>query len=234
MEGHALTNLAGQPMEVDLCYSCQGLWLDRHENLRLSPQAVIELFKALHAHRTDERRPLAHRMGCPRCERPLAQGYDLVRSGRYVTYRCPQQHGRFSTFASFLVEKGFVRHMTHAEVKDLALRVQAIDCSNCGAPVDLRKDAACPHCRTALSLLDPDAVHQALAGYQAAANRQAAAQATPSSSIADTLVALERERSAAQRERSLGHFTRGDDIREMTAGDVLLAGVSLVVGMLSS
>ena len=73
-------------VELDLCFACQGIWLDHRENLKLHPQAVVELFALLHQHRTDERRPLQHHLTCPRCVRPLSQGYDMVRSGRYMVY----------------------------------------------------------------------------------------------------------------------------------------------------
>ena len=47
-------------VELDLCFACQGIWLDHRENLKLHPQAVVELFALLHQHRTDERSPLKH------------------------------------------------------------------------------------------------------------------------------------------------------------------------------
>ncbi|MGL6205395.1 MAG: hypothetical protein ACRC2X_13870, partial [Giesbergeria sp.] len=120
MEIHRFTARSGQPLELDICYACQGLWIDQNENLQLPGEAVVELFRLLHEHRSAERRPLQSAMACPRCTRSLAQGFDVVRSGRYMTYRCASRHGRFSTFASFMVEKGFVRHMTTAEITDLA------------------------------------------------------------------------------------------------------------------
>ncbi len=146
MEVHRFTAHTGQALEIDVCYACQGLWLDHSENLQLPPAAVVELFRLLHAHRSDQRHPLQARMDCPRCSRTLAQGFDVVRTGRYMTYRCASRHGRFSTFSSFMVEKGFVRHMTPIEVQDLAQRVGAVYCTSCGAPVDIRKDHACPYC----------------------------------------------------------------------------------------
>ena len=162
MEAHRFTSNQGHTLELDICFACQGLWFDRHENLKLSPQSVVELFRLLHEHRTDQHQPLAESMACPRCNTSLAKGYDVVRSGRYMVYRCGRQHGRFSTFSSFMVEKGFVRHMTRPEIDDLAKRVGAIYCTSCGAPVDIRKDHACPYCRAAFSLIDPQAVVRAM------------------------------------------------------------------------
>lgn len=225
----------GHTLELDICYACQGLWFDRHENLKLTPEAVVELFRLLHEHRNAQHHPLSAKLACPRCVRPLDKGFDVVRSGRYITYRCAGQHGRFSTFSSFMVEKGFVRHMTRPEIDDLAQRVGAIYCTSCGAPVDIRKDHACPYCKAAFSLIDPQAVVRALEGYaQASAQAKAGVARTSSADIGDALVALERERSRADRERQQGSFARADDaVLGLSTGDLLAAGVSLVWRVLS-
>lgn len=49
MEAHTLASLAGGTLELDLCFSCHGIWFDPQENLKLSPAAVVELFRLLHA-----------------------------------------------------------------------------------------------------------------------------------------------------------------------------------------
>lgn len=199
MQSQALPGNDGQGVELDLCFQCQGLWIDPQENLKLAPGAVAELFKLLHEQRAAARQALAATVHCPRCNGALTQGFDLVRSGRYVTYRCTQGHGRFSAFSSFMIEKGFVRQLTRPEIDDIARRVAVIHCSSCGAPVDLRKDHACPHCRAAFSLLDPKAVEQALQGYaRAVVSKQSA---DPASALADALVTLERDRQRALREQ---------------------------------
>jgi hypothetical protein len=197
MEVHVLPSVNGDTVELDLCYHCHGLWFDPQENLKLAPAAVVELFRALHAHRDEVRQPLAAKLDCPRCNSTLTQGFDVVRSGRYMTYRCAKKHGRFSTFSSFMIEKGFVRLLTRPEIDDIARRVAVIHCTSCGAPVDLRKDHACPHCRSAFSLIDPQAVEQALKGYAAAANGAASIKMPE---LADALVMVERDRQRALRE----------------------------------
>lgn len=198
MQPYVLRNNAGVEMELDLCHGCHGIWFDGQESLRMSPEGVIGLFRDLHAHRDDAHTPLAKSMSCPRCRRGLVEGVDVVKSGRYFTYRCPQRHGRFATFASFMIEKGFVRQLTQPEIADLAERVKVISCTNCGAPVDLRKDHACTYCRSALSLLDPQAVAKALEGYQRKA-QQAHAGPQPLG-LAEALVSIERDRERAKRE----------------------------------
>lgn len=232
MKVHRFTANSGPDIELDICYSCQGMWFDQQESLRLAPPAVVELFRIIHEHRTVGHQPLQPHLACPHCVRPLSRGFDVVRSGRYITYRCPQRHGRFSPFASFMVEKGFVRHMTPAEIHQLAQRVGAIYCTSCGAPVDIRKEHACPYCRAPLSLIDPDAVRKALEGYAQVKSSPAAA---PRPDLADALIRLERDRTRAERERQQRAFTRsdGDDGGGIT-GDLVAAGVALVCSLLGN
>lgn len=217
MEAHRFTSNQGHALELDICFACQGLWFDRHENLKLSPQSVVELFRLLHEHRTDQHQPLAESMACPRCNTSLAKGFDMVRSGRYMIYRCGRQHGRFSSFSSFMVEKGFVRQLNRAEIAALAEKVKTIHCNNCGATVDLRQDHACPFCRSAFSLLDPQAVEKALARYGSRAAQP------PADVAAEVILAserIQRENRKAQQERR-----REDWISE---GELWSAGLAMV------
>lgn len=198
LQVHALPAQYGGMVEIDFCFACHGLWLDQMENLKLAPAAIATMFRQMHRHSDEPRLPLAARLRCPTCRDPLVQGFDIVKSGRYITHRCPRRHGRFSSFSSFMIEKGFVRQLTRPEIADIAAKVGAIHCSACGAPVDLRREDACSHCRTALSLLDPQAVERAL-------NTCAQAPAQPAwgspGDVADAIVALERERARQRREQ---------------------------------
>jgi hypothetical protein len=115
---------------------------------------VVELFRELHMHKDDAQTRWRGRW-IARAAGARWTRVDVVRSGRYVTWRCASRHGRFATFASFMIEKGFVRQLTQPEIADLAARVRVIHCACCGAPIDLRQHDACPYCHAALSLLDP-------------------------------------------------------------------------------
>lgn len=218
--------LAGQRGEVllDLCFACQVLWFDPQENLKLTPAAVVELLRQLHEHRDDARTPLAARLACPRCSTPLQEGFDVVRSGRYVTHRCPNRHGRLATFSSFMVEKGFVRHLTKPEIEDIAARVGSIACTGCGAPVDVRRDDACPHCRSPLALLDPTAVERALAGYAQAARQTGTVSPL---GVADALIMIERDRERARREAQAERFS-GTGGTGLASVDLWAAGIEMV------
>ncbi len=220
----------GSMLELDLCFACQGLWFDPQENTRLAPAAVLQLFALLHEHHGDAHHPLSDRLRCPHCRKDLVKGYDLAQGGRYVTYRCAARHGRFSTFGSFMVEKGFVRHLSTLEIEALARRVGSIACTSCGGTVDIRNDHACPYCRSALALLDPQAVDKALQRHGQAAS-QAASQAANGQSpeaLADALIALERNRTREERERQRERF----EGRREDQFDLVAEGIEFVWSLL--
>ena len=63
--------------------------------------------------------------------------------------------------------------------------------------MDLRKEDACSHCRSALSLLDPQAVEKALQNYAHTSVQRPTAGPT---AVADAIVALAKDRSRSQRD----------------------------------
>ena len=226
MQVHALPAAYKGQVEIDFCFNCHGIWFDQLENLKLAPEAVAMVFKEMHRHREAPLVPLAQRLSCPQCRGTLTQGFDIVRSGRFITHRCESRHGRFSSFASFMIEKGFVRQLTKPEIADIARKVGVISCSSCGAPVDLRKEDACSHCRSALSLLDPQAVERAMETYANASARQAASRPVE---VADALVAMARERSRSQRTEAVA--TQAGLVGAVIAVDLLSLGLNLLSGL---
>jgi hypothetical protein len=147
----------------------------------------------------------------------MIHSQDRVKSGLFNYMRCGQ-HGRFITFSQFMVEKGFVRQLNGAEIKELKARIGTVRCTGCGAPVDIRKESACGHCQAPIAILDPQAVEQALAGYHQAAVKQAS-PADPAV-LAESILFAERERNRSQRERGGG--------LDADIGDLLLDGVAMV------
>jgi len=217
MSSHRFPRKLNGDVELDLCFPCQGIWFDEYESLHLAPAGVIELFKLIHEHRDDLRLPLANPLRCPRCDERMIPSQDRVKSGLFNYLRCGE-HGRFITFGQFMIEKGFVRQLTGAEIKELSVRIGVVRCTGCGAPVDIRRDSACSHCRAPIAILDAQAVGAALAGYQQAALKQSA-PADPTL-LAEAILVSERERSQRQRER--GHGLNAD------IGDLLQDGVAML------
>ena len=91
---------------------------------------------------------------CPRCKARLRRTQDMQRSTRFEYFRCPHDHGRLTTFFDFLKEKDFIRPLTPLQIAELRKNIQVVNCSNCGAPIDLATTSDCGHCGSPLSMLD--------------------------------------------------------------------------------
>lgn len=143
---------------LDFCFPCQVVWFDAFESQQLTPGGILEVFKTLHEERAATRNTLPALLACPRCESRLALTHDLQHTTRFVYFRCEFGHGRLTPFFQFLLEKNFVRPLSGAELSALKAKVRTVQCSNCGAPLDLEHDAACRYCGSPISILDPDAV----------------------------------------------------------------------------
>jgi hypothetical protein len=154
MEVHVLGGQLGRTVEVDLCEPCQSLWFDGRENLQLTPGATLTLFRAIGEHVRKPQAYDAELVKCPRCKARLRRTQDLQRATRFEYFRCPNDHGRLTTFFDFLKEKDFIRPLTPMQINELRKNVQIVNCSNCGAPIDLASGSACAHCRSPLSMLD--------------------------------------------------------------------------------
>jgi hypothetical protein len=172
MKTEALERHDRGAVNVELCFSCACIWFDHAASVELAPAAVISLFKEIHAHRATTRQALAGRMACPRCGDALVLSYDLCKSGRFSYYRCVRGDGRLTPFLQFLREKQFVRSLTPAEIGRVRVQVRQVNCSQCGAPVDLELATECKYCHAPLSLLDPDAVEKAVRMWSEVQNRR--------------------------------------------------------------
>ena len=120
-----------------------------------------------------------------------------------------------------MIEKGFVRQLTGAELMALKARIGVVHCTSCGAPVDIRKDSACTYCQSPIAILDPQAVEKALASYQQAEVKRTTLDPE---ALADAILMAERERGA--RERAAGAEL------DLPIGDLIVSGVGLVAGLL--
>lgn len=201
---------------LDFCFPCQVIWFDEHESTELAPGGVIEVFKMFDAHRVPARNTLPELLDCPRCDSRLALTHDLQRTTHFSYYRCTWGHGRLTPFVQFLLEKNFVRPLSGSELASLQARVQTIQCSNCGAPVDLQKDTSCPYCRSPLAILDPDAIANTLRELNAAELKR-------STIDVDRLVDAMMMRP---------NFERSDSAENRLAGDLVATGIGLVASLL--
>jgi len=148
---------------LDFCFPCQVIWFDTLESQQLTPGGILEIFKTLHVERASTRNSLPALLACPRCHTRLALTHDLQHATHFTYFRCEFGHGRLTPFFQFLLEKNFVRPVTGTELAALRAKVKSVQCSNCGAPLDLDHDSACRYCGSPISILDPDAVAKTVA-----------------------------------------------------------------------
>lgn len=166
MESHTFEAIYGREVTIDLCHRCRAFWFDGHESLQLTPGSVLEIFERIHEHAGDARGAIAESPECPTCRARLVQVVDRRGNTRFTYAECTKRHGRLITFYHFLREKSFIRALEPAELAHLRATVQTVECSNCGAPVNLETDDACPFCRSPLAILDPDQVARMLETLQ--------------------------------------------------------------------
>jgi hypothetical protein len=200
MNTETLAGHLGTSVSIDLCLPCQALWFDTRESLKLSPGAVLKLFRLIGEHALRPRAPAARDPACPRCSARLLMTHDQQRNTRFQYLRCPQDHGRLITFVEFLREKDFIRPLSAQQIEELRQSVQVVNCSNCGAPIDLTKSTSCAHCGSALSMLD-----MKQAGALVAELRESE---QPARSI-DPALPLELERARRDVEAAFASFERG-------------------------
>ena len=208
-------------LDLDLCFDCHALWFDAHESAQLTPGAVITLFRLIHEHDGTPGRPAGDRMPCPRCRTRLALTHDLQRTQRIVYHRCPQGHGRFTSFLQFLREKEFVRDLTVAEIERLRATVTQVRCSSCGAPVDIAREARCGYCHAPLAILDAAAVEVALESLAEQERRRRTVQPT---AVMDALLAGQR---TARRLDAIDPRTRGNWALDFAAVDLVSGAIGL-------
>ncbi|MBN1206844.1 MAG: zf-TFIIB domain-containing protein [Myxococcaceae bacterium] len=151
----------GARVLLDVCHTCHGLWFDPRESFQLSANGVLQLFREVHGRR-DQHHRLKEPLACPKCRAPLTRTNDFVRGNRFQYFRCSGGDGHFITFFQFLREKGIVRVLSPRELAELKKHVQRLQCSDCGGPISLARDLACPGCSAPICILDPKALGSTL------------------------------------------------------------------------
>jgi len=178
-----MTNLelgarSGSRLDIDLCPACRAIWFDRYEDLQMAPAATLKVFGIISAQSGAPTTPLTGALRCPRCQGRLLLTHDIQNTTPFRYWRCDAGHGRLMAYIDFLREKDFVRPLTPQQLDELRQNVQTINCSNCGAAIDLARDSVCAHCGSAVSMLDLQQMTRTIGHLQSAAAGQAPADAT--------------------------------------------------------
>jgi len=174
LEGHQ-----GRPVAIDLCRSCKAFWFDKYENLQIAPASTLRLMKLIGELEPAGSVSFSASVRCPRCSDPLSATRDMVRNIYFSYWRCKNRHGHFIRFFEFLREKNFIRPLSPQQIESLRHHVQMLNCSNCGAPIDLSINSACGHCGTAISIVDMQQSQELLEQLRQAAAPKAADPTLP-------------------------------------------------------
>jgi hypothetical protein len=227
MESRTLPKVLGGEVEIDLCRSCDGIWFDDKENLQLAPAGTLQLFQSIAEHKRAEKKLMFDTLSCGRCKGALTQQFDMVKATRFTYFRCNQGHGRFITFFQFLREKSFITQLSPKELADLRARVKVVNCSNCGAPVDLQNSMTCSHCDAPISVLDPNRVKQVIDELQQKAHKNVAPEMVAMDmELAKMRVnAMYSQLDAEDRKSGYGHYGRGGN-------DLVSLGFAAIGGLL--
>ena len=193
----------GTTLDIDLCLSCRAIWFDRYEDLQMSPAATLKVFGVISEQSSAAAAPLTGVLRCPRCQGRLLFIHDIQRTTPFKYWRCDAGHGRLMAYIDFLREKDFIRPLTPPQLDELRQNVRTINCSNCGAAIDLVKDSVCAHCGSAISMLDLQQMARTVSQLQlAASGRQAPADPPPTARDGPDIDALMRALKAEERAAS--------------------------------
>ena len=189
LEGHL-----GTQVQIDFCGDCQIFWFDHLESLRLAPAATLGLFRMISDRNRAAPRALREPLSCPRCDLRLLLTNDRQRNTPFRYWRCGREHGRLILFFDFLREKDFIRPLSPPQLAELRQNIQTINCSNCGAPIDIVHASECAHCGTPVSMLDVKHISEVAAQTKDADGARAAIDALELAAVvralkADPLVA---------------------------------------------
>lgn len=217
MSEHTLGGHMGTSVVIDVCLQCQAFWFDGRESLQLTPASTLRLFRVIGEQAAAPRHALPARANCPRCSAVLDPVEDMQRTTKFRYRRCPRHHGRFITFFDFLREKDFVKPLSSEQLDHLRTHIQTVNCSNCGAPVDLAKTSACAHCKSPLSMLDMKHAQSVVEDLRAADVDLAQV---------DPMLALDRLRARRQSERAFAQIDQGASwYRDASTAGTLGAGL---------
>jgi hypothetical protein len=213
LDGHLGTSVA-----IDVCLPCQLFWFDAGESLKLSPAGVLKLFRIIGEQALKPSR-------CPRCGVRLFATHDQQRNTKFQYLRCAKDHGRLITFVDFLREKDFIKPLSARQIEHLRQSIQTVNCSNCGAPIDLTRNSACGHCSSPLSMLDMKRAGDLVAELRAAQEPKAIDPALP----------LRLERARRDVDAAFASFERGPSwFADVSTGGLVEAGLSALAKWLKN
>jgi hypothetical protein len=218
LEGHSGTNVA-----IDVCATCQAFWFDRFESLQLSAGSTLKLMKFIGEHSSPGKPSLPAALQCPRCTTSLRLAHNMQRNMPFTYWRCANDEGHFIGFFEFLKEKNFIHPLSAEQIKELRQNVQFVNCSNCGASINLESDSACSFCHAPISMLDMKQPQRMLDQLKQAADPKPL----------DPMLPMKLASAKLQLETSLADYDRGTEWWDASTIGLVGAGLNAVARWLS-
>jgi endogenous inhibitor of DNA gyrase (YacG/DUF329 family) len=184
---------------IDVCAACQAFWFDHFDSLQLSPGSTLKLMKFIGEHTSPGKPTLPDTLHCPRCATTLHLAHNMQRNMPFTYWRCGNEDGHFIGFFDFLKEKNFIHPLSLEQIKELRKNVQSVNCSNCGASINLETSSICSYCHAPISMLDMKQPQQMLEQLRQAAVPKPLDPALPMKLAS---AKLELETSLADHDRS--------------------------------
>jgi transcription elongation factor Elf1 len=150
----SLDGRLGKQITIDVCAACQAFWFDHFESLQLSAGSTLKLMKFIGEHSSPGKPSLPNALRCPRCAAALHLAHNIQRNMPFTYWCCANDDGHFISFFEFLKEKNFIHTLSPEQIKELRQNVQFVNCSSCGASINLESNSVCPYCHSPISMLD--------------------------------------------------------------------------------
>src|SRR5260370_15981717 len=107
--------------------------------------------KFIGEHSTPGKPSLPDTLRCPRCATMLRLAHDLQGNMPFTYWRCASDDGHFISFLEFLKEKNFIHPLSRDQINEVRQNVQFVNCSHCGALIQLGSHSALPHLPSPIS-----------------------------------------------------------------------------------
>ena len=219
LDGHS-----GAQVAIDVCATCQAFWFDHLESLQLSAGSTLKLMKFIGEHSSPGKSSLPDPLRCPRCATTLRLAHNMQRNMPFTYWRCGNDDGHFIGFLEFLKEKNFIHPLSAEQIKELRQNVQFVNCSNCGASINLESDSVCSFCHAPISMLDMKQPQRMLDQLKQAAEPR---PLDPTLPLKLASAKLELESSLADHDRSPEWWS------DATSSGLVQAGLNAVARWLS-
>ena len=220
MTALTLENHTGSALTIDLCEACQAFWFDTYESLQLSPVSTLKLFTRIGELSKGSRTQIGSLLRCPRCSSRLLPTHDRQRDTPFEYWRCDRRDGRFITAFNFLREKNFIKPLSAAELAELRRNVQTVNCSNCGAPIDVVHESACTHCGSPLAMVDMKQAQTLIAQLRDAATPRPVDPALP--------LNLLKAREEVERAFAAAEGSNSSWWRDASSSGLVEAGIAVI------